>query len=436
MRPRVLLELFNETAGKAVLHSGALDALVESADVDVIHAEPVAGLPGPFRRVYRWPRDARRERAWLFLYQLHLLPFTRLHYPERLQDPNLWQGLRPYVRRFFPLVDNAVGRAILAPLLRRYLAATNPLTTLITDRYDAVVSLTGFKEPLYEDLMRYARARRVPVLAVTQNWDNINYKPLVERPDAVGVWGMQGYYVARLLHGFPHSALTPVGSPRLEVYFGPLPDRAAARRQLSLPAAGRLLLFAGAGPQFEEHSVIARLDAAIASGELPPDVTVLYKPHPRRTARRGERPLDVGRLRHVRVVPPAGEGSVPVADMPLLLRAVDGVMSPYSTMLLEGALCSRPCMALGYDDADHAEVKWQTVRTYVHLSPIAFGRWAIHCADKAAVVVDTARLLALAGDDALLARARRDVEHVLWHDERPFGRRVYEAVTRMIGRAS
>jgi hypothetical protein len=409
-----------------------MDSLAAYADLDLIHAEPLQDTGGRFLRVYRWTRSPRRERAWLALYQLHLLPFTRAHYPERLADPNLWQGFRPYVKRLLPFFDHALGRRLASPVLRAYLAATNPLPALLTEQYDAIVAITGFKEPLYEDLVRYARARRIPMLAVTQNWDNINYKPIVERPDMVGVWGMQGYYAARLIHQFPHRALWPVGAPRLDVYFGRLPDQPAARARLDLPADRPIILFAGAGPQFEEHSIVERLNAAVAAGELPRDLLVLYKPHPRRTGRRDERPLDYAALPHVRLVPPAGPGSVSAPEMPTLLRAVDGVMSPYSTLLLEGALCGRPCVAIAYDDPSHPDVKWETVRGYVHLSPLAFADWSISCTDKAAIVRDAARLLQLARDPGVAARARHDVQHIVWHDDRDFGARLAGALESLL----
>lgn len=433
-KPRVLLALFNETATKGIFDTKSIDSLAAYADLDLVHASPIDAPAEYFDRVYRWPRYPRRELAWLARYHLHLLPFTRRYYPERLGDPNLWQGFSPREKRVLSLFDNAVGRKMLVPALRAYLVRTNPLRGLLDHKYDAIVCVTGLKDPMYEDLVRFGQARKIPVFAITQNWDNVNFKPIFERPDLLGVWGMQGYYVARLVHGFGPARLIPIGAARMDIYFAPLPEPTAARRHLGLPRGKRILLFAGAGPPFDEAFVIDRLNAAISSGELPSDVLVLYKPHPRRsrTAPAKEKPLDFACLDHVKVVPPTGPGSVSVNEMPILLRAVDAVISPYSTLLLEGALCGRPCLAMAYDDPAHSAWKWSTSRTYIYLAPLAFARWALACVDKAALVGEVVRLLGLIGNEELARRAREDVLHILFHDDRDFGARVADALAGFI----
>ena len=431
-KPRILLVLFNDTAAKGIFDTTSIQSLAASADLGLVHAMPIDADPHYFKRVYHWPRMPKRELPWLALYQLHLMPFTRAHYPERLGDQNLWQGLPPFARRLLKLLDNRTGRALAVPFLKWILTRTNPLPHLIEDSYDVIVCITGLKDPLYEDVVRLGRARNVPVVAITQNWDNVNYKPIVERPDMLGVWGMQGYYVARLLHGLPHQKLAPVGAARMDVYFKELPERSFARRQMGLPEGRRILLFAGAGPQFEETSIIEQLHNAAADGRLPSDLLVLYKPHPKRAPRPHERPLDLTKLPNVRVIPPEGAGSVSLGRMPVLLRAVDAVASPYSTLLLESALCGRPCLAIAYDDPAHPEIKWETVRTYIHLIPLAFAQWALACADKERIVADVSKLLTLAGRGDLERRAREDALHVLYNDSRDFGARVAAVAMRFV----
>lgn len=433
-KSRILLGLFHDTSAKGILDTQAIRSLLAFADLDLIHASPMNIPSNTFNNVYLWPRTLRREKAWLALYQLHLLPFTRNYYPERLEDPNLWQGFRPYVKKILPLFDNAVGQAVLVPLLRAYLRRTNPLFSMIDRPYDAIISVSGIKDPLYEDLVRFGRAREIPIFATHQNWDNINYKPIVERPDMFGVWGMQGYYMARLIHRFQHDQVVPIGSARMDVYFEPLPDPRVARASLGLPQEKRLLLFAGAGPAFDESFIVEHLNEAIAQGQLPSDTLILYKPHPRRskTAPAKEKPLDFSRLKHIQLVPPNGSGSVSTAELPTLLRAVDGVMSPYSTLLMEAALCGRPCLTIAYDDPNHPAIKWESYRRYIYVAPFAFAPWALTCLAKESIVPDTAQLLSLVGNEALARRAREDVLHILFHDGRDFGARVVDAVTRLL----
>jgi hypothetical protein len=431
-KPRILLVLFNDTAAKGILDTRSIESLAAGGTIDLLHATPFTGDLKCFDRIYQWPRIPKRELPWIALYQLHLMPFTRAHYPERLGDQNLWQGVPTFARRLLKLLDNPAGRPIATAVLRSYLKHTNPLPALLGNSYDVVICVTGLKDPLYEDVLRWSRVHRIPVFAITQNWDNVNYKPIYERPEMLGVWGMQGYYVARLLHSFPHEQLMPVGAARMDVYFEDLPTPTDGRRELELPPNRPILLFAGAGPEFEETSLIEQLDASIMEGRLPSDLFVLYKPHPKRAPRQHELPLDMTRLRNIRIIPPAGPGSVPASRMPVLLRAVDAVVSPYSTMLLESALCGRPCLAMGYDDPAHPAIKWDTVRTYVHLVPLAFAPWALACSRKEAFISDVSKLLKLAGQTDLARRSREDALHVIFHDGRDFGARVADATMRLM----
>lgn len=433
-RPRILLALFNNTAAQGIFDSKSLGVLRAYADVDLVHALPMEVPEGYFGSVVQWPRIHRREMMWLALYQLHLLPFTREHYPERKGDQNLWQGFRPHVRRMVIVADHALGRALAVPVLRAYLARTNPFPRLIDRKYDAFVCITGLKDPMYEDLVRFARDTGTPVLGITQNWDNVNYKPIVERPDVLGVWGMQGYYVARLVHGFAAERLKLVGVPRLDPYFDPLPEHQAARAALSLPEDHRILLFAGAGPPFDEAFVLKTLNTAIDRGDLPPDTMILYKPHPRRsgTAPAVEERLDHSSLRNVRVLPATGPGSVSGRGMPELLRAVDGVISPFSTVMLEGALCGRPCVVLAYDDPAHSAWPWASVRRYIYVAPFSLARWSVVCTGKSRVVEAVARLLTLTRDAELARRAREDMIHIVFNDGRDFAARVCDAIDDLL----
>ena len=310
-KPRILLVLYNETAAQGILNSTSIHSLASAGTIDLVHAMPLAAGYQNFTHVYRWQRLPNRELPWLALYQLHLMPFTRTHYPERLGDQNLWQGIPRFAQRLLRFLDHPVGRALAVPILRLYLKRTNPLPRFIEREYDVIVCVTSLKDALYEDVVRFGRARRIPVFAITQNWDNVNYKPLVERPDMLGVWGMQGYYVARLLHSIPHEQLMPVGAARMDVYFADLPEQDDARRELGLPTGRRILLFAGAGPQFEETSIIEQLDAAITDGRLPSDLLLLYKPHPKRAPRPHERTLDLSKLKTVTNRLPPGSKARP-----------------------------------------------------------------------------------------------------------------------------
>ena len=424
-RKRLLVALSTATASEGLLEMQAGDDLAAFVDFDIVYWRDLPGLDSFKGKVYKWmPGSKLRAIVWQFLYLARYIQFTRIHYPERMGDVHLWTGYGNIVLKLRGLVGTWLFRIVAYPLMRWFMKKTNPLSTTITDDYDAVMSISGLKDPLCDDLMMLAKERGLPSLIITQNWDNINYKPFNERPTKVGVWGLQGYYTARMIHGFEHSDIIPTGSPRLEIYHGDLPEKAAAREALGLPADKRLILLAGSGISFEETSLVEMIDRAICDGTLPVDCMLLYKPHPRRWDRTNEKPIEQAELHHTRIVPSSGDCAVRGTRMPELLRAVDVVVSPYSTVILEAAFCGTPVVAIGWDHPDHANYTWKTMRTMVYLGPLWFGEWCVNGLEKKDLVADVGKALALVGREDVAIKARQDVLHVVHNDQRSVGERI------------
>ena len=109
--------------------------------------------------------------------------------------------------------------------------------------------------------MRDARRRRIPLLALINNWDNLDTASFLEEPPYLGVWGEQGFLIARLMHGLPAHRVFVIGAPRFEIYRKHKLSRDEARARLGLPRSRRILLFCGTGVSFEEVSLLEELDA-------------------------------------------------------------------------------------------------------------------------------------------------------------------------------
>jgi len=71
------------------------------------------------------------------------------------------------------------------------------------ERPDALLVYTSVNSYFTDDLVREARRKGIPLLALANNWDNLNTKSFLEVPPYVGVWGEQGFLIARLMHGLP-----------------------------------------------------------------------------------------------------------------------------------------------------------------------------------------------------------------------------------------
>lgn len=86
---------------------------------------------------------------------------------------------------------------------------------------DLVVIWSQSMEPSSSAAVRFSRKLEIPSILIADNWDNLFSKTvLVEKPDLVGCFGMQGVNFGAKLHDIPPKNIVPLGSARFEIYRG------------------------------------------------------------------------------------------------------------------------------------------------------------------------------------------------------------------------
>ena len=300
--------------------------------------------------------------------------------------------------------------------------------------YVGVFVPTGLRDFAGEDVVRWARRRNIPTIGLQANWDCFNLKQMLTPPDQFLVWGEQSWYFARLLQDMPHATLHVVGSQRHDTYFRGLPTKKAAREKLGLDQNVPIVLFCGVAGPFDELALLSDLEAAIEAGRLPRELQILYKPHPKSTPEKRTDQFAQQGFRRSRLIGFGGKGVWnPLHDYPMLLRAVDAVLSPYSTMGLEAALCGRPTLCLGF----HTDLRlpyWRFALEFLHIQPYRFAPWAIRCDRREELIAGVERLLALAADPTVERTAIETTVHIIYRDATPFPERVLKVLDTLLAR--
>jgi hypothetical protein len=308
-----------------------------------------------------------------------------------------------------------------------------PLEALLEEeRPDVIVHPTVLEGLFVSDLVRCGQAMGIPTVYLMNSWDNPAVKAMmVGAPDRLVVWGEHSRQVAHERLGMPLDRLVPLGAAQFDVYREPPREAPAAyRRRVGVPEGNRLLLYAGSSKGLDETAHLVRLEEAVAQGELP-QTTVLYRPHPWRGQPAGEADFYGRSWRHVVMAPEMAEyyrraraGQVQFhmadyADTHVTLSAVDAVISPLSTILLEAAMHGKPSVAyLPDEDMRTNSALFTMVRT-VHFRAFFEKVDCIQCGTLAALVADTRRLLDQAGDPARAERIRRQSEFFAVMPTRP-----------------
>jgi CDP-glycerol:poly(glycerophosphate) glycerophosphotransferase len=247
---------------------------------------------------------------------------------------------------------------------------------------DVLVTGTFIHDVLDLDLRKAARRLGVPILAFPASWDTLTSKGcFLVPPDALMVWGEDTHRHAMQYHGYAADRVFVTGPPHFDVY---APTWAAETRDGFLSRRGidpakRVILFAGTTVTYmaDEPLQLRRLSELITRDELG-NAIVWYRPHPRRSAR------DINELQGLPGVyvddqivrHKAGGGpaySITREDLAHyrgLIDAADGIVTAFSTMIIEAALMGKPSLVVGFGLADGTADRVLQHAEYEHMRDV------------------------------------------------------------------
>lgn len=228
------------------------------------------------------------------------------------------------------------------------------------------------------ELLKAARALGIPSVAFPASWDTLTSKGcFLVPPDYLLVWGEQSVRHAVERHDFPRDRVFATGAPQLDVY---APRRPAESREAFLSRRGidpakRVILFAGTTISYweDEPLQLRALSETVASGELK-DCVIWYRPHPRRAYR------DVVPLRDLpgvyvddQVIHQKTEGAASYSTRPedllhyrSLMEASEGLITAFSTMIIEAAMMGKPSLVVGFGRSDGTRARLIEHSEYEH----------------------------------------------------------------------
>ncbi|MFB3883658.1 MAG: hypothetical protein ACE144_00440 [Thermodesulfobacteriota bacterium] len=316
---------------------------------------------------------------------------------------------------------------------------------------DVVIVPSQGNDSLTVDLVKIARRRQIPVIALNYNWDNIASKGLMRyKPDILCVWGEDMAQLAVKVHRLRREQIKVIGAAHFEHYFDVRRMAAAAEGASRLIDQGiPRLLFAGNSKGHPEIPYLQLLETAIESGRLP-RLKVIYRPHPWRALRRGEKNFYDMCFKHIEMDPQLAErytpermleghnrsGNVimPALDYyPVLLQSVVGVISPFSTLLLETALVGRPILAMNMFEDDwlkHAADRFEHLHRFRSEIP-----GVLECDNEEAFIDRISDLLKMSENPGLLNEMREATRSIVYRDElTTYGERLVAVVDQLLSR--
>lgn len=242
----------------------------------------------------------------------------------------------------------------------RKIGRNAPLEQLLKElNPDIILHPTVLEGLFVSDLIDWGKRNQIPVVYLMNSWDNPSTKAMtIGVPDWLVVWGEQTRQ-----HSINHLRIPPerviaAGAAQFDVYKAP-PEESKEdfRIRNGFQISDKIILYAGSSKGINEVQHLIRLDQAIESGELSP-CKIIFRPHPWRGIIEGEPNFFDVHWNHVTFDPEMVEyyhlsreknEIIPTKGIEYthtLLNAIDLVVSPISTIMLESVMHGKP--AIGY----------------------------------------------------------------------------------------
>ncbi|WP_331895543.1 hypothetical protein [Magnetovibrio sp.] len=322
------------------------------------------------------------------------------------------------------------------PLVRKFLTwkigVHQGLQDLIDrEAPDIVFHPTVLAGYFINDLLAICPRKKIPLVALMNSWDNPSGKAAtVNTPDYLAVWGDQTRSHAIEFMKMPADRVLKFGSAQFQVYRNPVQESDDELRVMfGVPKDIPIVLYGGTSKSVIESEHLKLLDTLIESGKLP-RCHILYRPHPWRGSLmdREESLYDMN-LKHVTLDPHmkdyydqviskgfTGFYLADYSDTQKLMHLASAIISPLSTILLEGVMHGLPVLILRVDafgDNEEARKLDDLVNRAAHFQDLR-GPYVLRCDDNDKLPEQVDHLMNLIGKEevttAQLELARSFVE--------------------------
>lgn len=272
--------------------------------------------------------------------------------------------------------------------------------------------------------LRTANYSSIPTLMVVTHWDYFTKKGLLRTvPNKLFVWGEDMKESVLRNEIIDPSDVQIVGVPHFEKYMRKLPAKKIARKNLGLDLRRRWFFFPGAGLPFDEIYVIERL-VKFFEKENMEFFGLIYRPHPKAWSRLTKSSVEALTSSPNVFIDLSSDNSD--QHFRNLLGASEAIISPFSTMILEGGITGLPSFCLGFSDEINSW-DWSQVNDFEHLKPLNGREWIVVCKKSKDLEVMFSLFLKKIEKNVKLA-VKKNVSKTVYFDEISYSKRFANAV--------
>ncbi len=442
---KVLVFIEHDVVIRHFVHCRVFAGLIAAHDVTFVFPEPgykrvtmdvsTLDLGAPYRHL---TVHQARLVIWKRLFQVDLL---------RWRPGTLFGALRTLHREMMGPKAAALYTVLGLPGIyglfrRRSFARARAIPNADLDRLiaeeapDLLIHPSVLEGVYINDLVAASKATGIPLAVIMNSWDNpCTKRAMVGTPDWLLVWGPQTRQHAIDFVGTSPGRTLMFGAAQFDVYRGPPRiDRAEFCARHDIDPGARILLYAGSSKGTDEFAHLTAIEEAIDGGRLG-NTVIIYRPHPwGGGGKGGERILD-HKWRHLRIESTmlaylegvrrgdTGMSFPDYRDTHDVLSSIDALVSPLSTILLEGALHGKPALCFLPIEETGAR-HFQLALPLKHFEDMFDMPEFLVATGQAELIPGIETILSRLGDAEFAARLRKVCGHFVEPFDRPYGERL------------
>lgn len=443
MKKKVLVVLPSNRIVQILHGSGALDHIYAKYDVITLSPREVDELDGIKHYKLDTKLSGSRILRWIDtqLWYHYLYEYMRKH---NISEKESFKAFQLSKRSQF--IHRNLSRKWISKIVRKFsenilIGEDKVIRKYIKDMKPDLVLVPGAAIDSYSHMiLKSAENLGNKTAMIVSHWDYFSKKGLLRiNPDKIFVWGEEMRQSAIKKNGLESDTVSILGAPQLDKYAGQgrESDKKKSKEKLGLPADKIILLFAGTSTPFDELCLLEKLDKYLTELNKNKEILIVYRPHPMAWDRATRKKIDVKNLENVvldsqrKIAGGARRHHSDNIHYLNLMNAIDGLVTPFSTMMLESALCGKPSLCVAFPDGVN---KWDLSEApnREHIKPLLKKSWLTCCTDESKVKEVFKQFLELLGSKQNSEVIRESIKETIFYDEKTYSQRLETEITKMI----
>jgi len=264
-------------------------------------------------------------------------------------------------------------------IFNKILNFSQPKNYEFLKKFKEIIFFGSPKDLNFDDLMYVCKKNKIKSKLIFTNWDNATTKPYYLKPDEVYCWGRETSKLSKKIHKISSKE---IGSIRFEKHrevkkkYNHI-KKNQIKKKLNLDRNCKYLFFAGVTFPFDEKNSLKILNNVIDKKYK--NLKIIYKAHPYGRVKVDN--IFIKKLKNIIVIPENKFSEF--KNYYFLLNSIEGIISPFSTMVLEGLYYNKPALCLAFNDNNMNTFDWNNNSLFQpHLQILRKYKNPIWCYEK------------------------------------------------------